>query len=54
MTIPDYDDRPFLEPNLARYERVARFDREEPFPWIPIERSATTANPIIEVYKLKT
>ncbi len=54
VTVPDYDDRPFLEPNLERYERVARFEREEPFPWILIERSATTANPVIEVYKLKS
>lgn len=54
VTVPDYDDRPFLEPNLGRYERVARFERDEPFPWISIERSATTANPIVEVYKLKS
>ena len=53
LTIPDYDDRPLLGPMLARYERVASFPRARLFPWIEIDPTSTTADPLIEIYKLK-
>lgn len=54
VTIPDYDDRPDMGPNLSRYDRLAVFDRPVLFPWIRIQPSATTANPVIEVYRLRS
>ncbi|MFA6318240.1 MAG: glycosyltransferase family 39 protein [Elusimicrobiota bacterium] len=51
VTIPDYDDRPGMEPNLARYERVAAFERPVLVPWIRVHPTSTTANPPIEVYR---
>lgn len=53
VTAPDYDDRPAMEPNLSRYERVARFDRARLVPWIRVHPTATTADPLIEIYRLK-
>jgi hypothetical protein len=51
---PDYDDRPALEPNLSRYELAARFDRPRLVPWISVDPTATTADPLIDVYRRKT
>jgi hypothetical protein len=53
VTSPDYDDRPAMEPNLSRYELAAEFDRPRIVPWIRIHPTATTANPLIDVYRLK-
>jgi hypothetical protein len=51
VTSPDYDDRPRLEPSLSQYYRVtARFDRLS-LGWASIHPTATTANPLIEIYK---
>ncbi|MBI5624984.1 MAG: hypothetical protein HY924_14505 [Elusimicrobia bacterium] len=54
VAIPDYDDRPNMEPNLSRYERAAAFDRPKLVPWIRVHPTATTANPVFEIYKLKS
>jgi hypothetical protein len=54
VTSPDYDDRPALEPGLSRYyEIAAEFDRSRLVPWIPIDPTATTADPFISIYRLK-
>jgi len=53
VTSPDYDDRPAMEPNLSRYELAARFDRARLVPWISIDPTSTTADPLIEIYRLK-
>ncbi len=53
LTIPDYDDRPALAPILAHYDLLASFPRGKLFPWIEIESTSTTANPLIEIYRLK-
>lgn len=53
LTVPDYDDRPALAPILGRYERLAAFPRGRLFPWIAIDPTSTTANPLIEIYGLK-
>ena len=53
LTIPDYDDRPELSAVLARYDKRASFPRGKLFPWIEIDPSSTTANPLIEVYRLR-
>ncbi|MDD5301857.1 MAG: hypothetical protein PHS14_02005 [Elusimicrobia bacterium] len=53
LTIPDYDDRPALAPILGRYERRAAFPRGRLFPWIAIDPTSTTANPLIEIYRLR-
>ncbi|MBI2790057.1 MAG: hypothetical protein HYX59_15405 [Elusimicrobia bacterium] len=53
LTIPDYDDRPALAPILGRYERRAVFPRARLFPWIELDPSSTTANPLVEIYALK-
>jgi hypothetical protein len=53
LTIPDYDDRPALARFLGRYERLAVFPRPRLFPWISIDPTSTTANPLIEIYGRK-
>ncbi len=53
VTSPDYDDRPAMEPNLSRYELAAEFERSRIVPWITIDPTATTANPLIDIYRLK-
>lgn len=53
LTIPDYDDRPALAGVLARYERVAVFPRARLFPWIEPDPSSTTANPLVEIHRLR-
>lgn len=53
LTVPDYDDRPAATAILSRYERLAVFPRAKLFPWIEIDPTATTANPLIEIYGLK-
>lgn len=53
LTIPDYDDRPALAPVLGRYERLAVFPRARLFPWVSIDPTSTTANPLIEIHRLK-
>ncbi len=53
LTIPDYDDRPALGPVLPYYELVASFPRGKLFPWIEIDPTSTTANPLIEIYRRK-
>ena len=52
-TSPDHDDRPFMEPNLSRYDLAAEFDRPWLVPWIAVHPTATTANPLIDVYRLR-
>lgn len=51
---PDYDEKPELEPNLARYARAAAIERRLLFSSVPIDPTATMANPLIEVFRLKT
>jgi hypothetical protein len=53
VTSPDHDDRPDMEPNLSRYELAAEFDRPRIVPWIRIHPTATTADPVIDIYRLK-
>jgi len=53
VTSPDYDDRPGMEPNLSRYELAAEFPRAKLVPFIAIEPTSTTADPQIDVYRLK-
>ena len=53
LTIPDYDDRSFLGAVLQRYERIAEFPRPRLLPWVKIDPTSTTANPLIEIYRLK-
>ncbi len=53
LTIPDYDDRSYLGPVLAHYELAAAFPRARLFSWIEIDPTSTTANPLIEIYRLK-
>lgn len=53
VTSPDYDDRPAMEPNLSRYELAAAFHRVRLVPWIKIDPTSTTADPLIEIYRLK-
>ncbi|HEX4049241.1 MAG TPA: hypothetical protein VH309_15445, partial [Elusimicrobiota bacterium] len=53
VTSPDYDDRPAMEPALSRYELAAEFDRSSLFPWFRIDPTATTADPEIDIYRLK-
>ncbi len=53
VCLPDYDSRHELEPNLSRYESVARIDRERLVPWVGVDPTATTANPAFEVYRLR-
>ena len=52
-TAPDYDDRPAMEPNLSRYEVAAEFNRAQLVPWIKVDPTATTADPQIDIYRLK-
>lgn len=52
-TSPDYDDRPAMEPNLSRYELAAEFNRAQLVPWIKVDPTATTADPQIDLYRLK-
>jgi hypothetical protein len=53
VTTPDYDDRPRLEPNLSRYELAATFDRAVLVPGVRVDPSAMSANPRIDVYRLR-
>ena len=53
LTMPDYDERPLLSSVLSRYELRASFPRARLFPWIEIDPTSTTANPLIEIYRLK-
>jgi hypothetical protein len=53
VTSPDYDDRPAMEPNLSRYELAADFPRARLAPFLAIEPTATTADPQIDIYRLK-
>jgi hypothetical protein len=53
VTSPDYDDRPSMEPNLSRYELAAGFHRAQLVPWIKIDPTSTTADPEIDIYRLK-
>ncbi len=53
LTIPDHDDRRYLGPLLQRYERLAEFPRGRLFPWIEIDPTSTTVNPLIEIYRLR-
>ncbi|MBI5882918.1 MAG: hypothetical protein HZB91_07435 [Elusimicrobia bacterium] len=53
VALPDYDDRPNMQPNLSRYELGAAFDRPVILPWIRIHPTATTANPRFEIYRLR-
>lgn len=53
VTSPDYDDRPAMEPNLSRYELAAEFQRARLVPWIAVNPTSTTANPQIDIYRLK-
>lgn len=53
VTSPDYDDRPAMEPNLSRYELAAEFPRARLAPGIAIDPTSTTADPQIDVYRLK-
>ena len=53
LTMPDFDDRPGAQPNLSRYELLKSFARGKLFPWIEIDPTATTANPLIEIYRLR-
>lgn len=53
LTTMDVDYKPMLEPNLSHYERIAFIGREELFPWLPVDETSTTANPVFEVYRLK-
>lgn len=50
LTVPDYDDRPPLAGVLGHYELRASFPRGKLFPWIEIDPTSTTANPLIEIY----
>jgi len=53
LTRPGYDERPALEPVFSReYERIAGFPRPQAA-WASIDVSATTANPGIDIYRLK-
>lgn len=54
VTTPIYDDRPTMQPNLSRYERLAVFDRVRLAPWIAVDPASSTANPLIEIYRLKS
>jgi hypothetical protein len=54
VTVPIHDDRPDMQPNLSRYERVAAFDRFRLVPWIAVDPASSTANPLIEIYRLKS
>lgn len=53
VTSPDYDDRPAMEPNLSRYELAAEFPRARLVPFIAIDPTSTTADPQIDVYRLR-
>jgi len=53
ITVPDYDDRPALAPVLGRYELLASFPRAKLFPWVSIDPTSTTANPLIEIHRLR-
>lgn len=53
LTMPTYDDRPALRAQLGRYELAASFDRSRLVPWVAVDKSAMTANPLIEIYRLK-
>jgi len=50
LTVPDYDDRPPLAGVLGHYELRASFPRGKLFPWIEIDPTSTTVNPLIEIY----
>ena len=54
VTSPDYDDRPALASALAKYELAAAFPRCRLLPWIEIDPTATTANPLIEIYRRRS
>lgn len=49
---PDHDDRPRLGGNLGFYEPARTFERERLLPWLAIDPTSTTANAVIDVYKL--
>jgi hypothetical protein len=53
LTIPEHDDRVDLAPILSRYESLAVFPRVRLFPWITIDPTSTTANPLVVIYGLK-
>lgn len=53
LNIPDYDDRVPLGAALDRYELIATFPRPRLFSWVEIDATSTTANPLIEIYRLK-
>ena len=53
LTIPEHDDRVALAPILRRYESLAVFSRARLFPWIAIDPTSTTANPLVVIYGLK-
>ncbi len=53
VVAPDYDDRPLLEPNLSRYASVVLFERAYLVPWVRIDETSTTANPLIAIYRLR-
>ncbi|MFI5348704.1 MAG: hypothetical protein ACHQ2Z_04105 [Elusimicrobiota bacterium] len=55
LTAPDYfEDRPALSGPLSRYELRAAFSSARLFPWITLDPALTPANPIIEIYRLKS
>ncbi len=54
LTIPDYDDRPALAKVLAGYDLVAAFPRSCGVPWVEIDPTSTTANPLVEIYRKKS
>ncbi len=54
VTLPIHDDRPKMEPNLSRYERIAIFGRRRIVPWIAVDPASSNANPLIEIYRLKS
>lgn len=53
VTTPIRDDRPDMEPNLSRYERVAVFERFRLVSWIEVDPVSSNANPLIEIYRLR-
>ncbi|MFI5360583.1 MAG: hypothetical protein ACHQ49_01335 [Elusimicrobiota bacterium] len=53
VTSPNYDERPFMQPALSRYELAAEFARPRLVPWIEIAATATTADPLVDIYRLK-
>lgn len=51
---PDFDERPLLGPAFEKmYESVKLFDRPK-FLWARIHPTATTANPVIEIFRRRS